>query len=229
MENVPSTTVQKLHKKDTSKKIKFFIIGGIIGFIMGVSVCVIKPKEKSEKEPIVTIIDNTIVEENYTLTISNVKEVLKPASDLISTKYYYTDADTYENYKELFGKRVPFTTDKVVFIYDGIISVGIDLAEVDYEINNDNKVIVITLPEIKILSNEIDAESFEFPYMSDSVFNTTQMNDYTELIGKLKAEKEEELMDNNELINEAMENTKDVLEQFLTVSENTKEYMVIFK
>jgi hypothetical protein len=229
MENVPLTVVQKLHKKEYFKKIQFFIIGVIIGFIMGVSIYVIKPKEKSEKEPIVTTIDNTIIEENYTLTISNVKEVLKSASDLISTKYYYTDADTYENYKELFGKRVPFTTDKVVFIYDGIISVGIDLADVDYEINNDNKVIVIILPEIKILSNEIDAESFEFPYMSDSVFNTTQMNDYTELIDKLKAEKAEELMDNSEFINEAMENTKGVLEQFLTASETTKEYMVIFK
>lgn len=229
MENVPLTVVQKLHKKEYFKKIQFFIIGGIIGFIMGVSICVIKPKEKSEKEPIVTTIDNTIIEENYTLTINNVKEVLKSASDLISTKYYYTDANTYENYKELFGKRVPFTTDKVVFIYDGIISVGIDLAEVDYEINNDNKVIVIILPEIKILSNEIDAESFEFPYMSDTVFNTTQMIDYTELIGKLKAEKAEELMDNSEFINEAMENTKGVLEQFLTVSETTKKYMVIFK
>lgn len=229
MENVPLTAVQKLHKKGTFKKMQFFIIGGIIGFIMGVSICVIKPKEKSEEEPIATTIDNTIIEENYTLTISNVKEVLKSASDLISTKYYYTDADTYENYKELFGKKVPFTTDKVVFIYDGIISVGIDLAEVDYEINNDNKVILITLPGIKILSNEIDAESFEFPYKSDSVFNTTQMYDYTELIDKLKTEKAEELMDNNEFINEAMENTKDVLEQFLTVSETTKEYMVIFK
>lgn len=229
MENVPSTAVQKLHKKGTFKKVQFFTIGGIIGFIMGISVRIIKPNEKLEKEPEVTTIDNTIIEENYTLTISNVKEVLKSASDLISTKYYYTDADTYENYKELFGKRVPFTTDKVVFIYDGIISVGIDLAEVDYKINNDNKVILIILPEIRILSNEIDAESFEFPYLSDSAFNTTQMNDYTELIGKLKTEKAEELMDNNEFVNEAMENTKDVLEQFLTVSETTKEYMVIFK
>lgn len=229
MENMPLTTIPKIQEKGNSKKIKFFLIGGVIGFILGVSICIIKPEKKSEKEPMVTTIDKTITDGNYTLTISNVKEVLKPASDLISTKYYYTDADTYENYKELFGKRVPFTTDKVVFIYDGIISVGIDLVEVDYEINNDNKVIVITLPKIKILSNEIDADSFEFPYMSDSIFNTTQMDDYTGLISKLKTEKAEELMENSVFMDEAMENTKAVLEQFLIVSETTKEYMVIFK
>ena len=222
MENMPLTTIQKLNEKENGKKIKFLLIGGAIGFILGVSVCIIKPGKKLEKDPVVTTTDKTITEENYTLTISNVEEILKPASDLISTKYYYTDADTYENYKELFGKRIPFTTDKVVFIYDGIISVGIDLAEVGYEINNDNKVIVITLPEIKILSNEIDADSFEFPYMSDSVFNTTQMDDYTELIGKLKTEKAEELMGNSTFMNEAVENTKIFLEHFLFLVETTK-------
>ncbi len=75
--------------------------------------CIAKPigaNSKTEAVPVVTTVDDTIIGENYILTIDNVQEVLKPASDLISTKYYYTDADTYENYKELFGKKVPFTT-----------------------------------------------------------------------------------------------------------------------
>lgn len=36
-------------------------------------------------------------------------------------------------------------------------------------------------------------------------------------------------MGNSTFMNEAVENTKNVLEQFLIVDEITKEYMVIFK
>jgi hypothetical protein len=63
----------------------------------------LKPWEKSE--PVITKADDTIFEENYLLTISTVEEIVKPASDLITLKYNYKDADTYENYKQLFGKK----------------------------------------------------------------------------------------------------------------------------
>lgn len=80
-----------------------------------------------------------------------------------------------------------------------------------------------------ILSNEIDEDSFEYPYVYDSIFNATQMSDYTQLIGTLKEQKAAEISDNTELQNEAIEATKQVLRQFLTMSDMTKEYTVIFK
>ncbi len=231
-----SSIVEKMNLKKWKNKFVLLLVVACLSFFMGVYVCVAKPwqndsqaEQKVGTKPIINIVDTEIVEENYILTISNVEEVLKPASDLISTKYYYTDADTYENYKELFGQKVPFTTDKVVFTYDGVISVGIDLSAVEYEIDNDNQVITITLPELRILSNEIDESSFEFPYTSDSIFNSTQMGDYMELIGELKQEKENELWENAEFMSYALENTKVVLENFLTKSEMTRAYEIIFK
>lgn len=214
--------------KKVRNGIVIIFIAFIVGFAIGVYVCVAKPWEAASKEPSVVNADDAITEENYTLTISNVQKILQPASDLISTKYYYTDADTYENYKELFGKRIPFTTDKVVFTYDGVISVGIDLSAVSYEIDNENQRITITLPEIKILSNEIDESSFEFPYMSNSVFNATEMDDYVELIARLKQEKAVGLFEDAEFMNAALANTKEILKNFLTLADATKEYEVVF-
>jgi hypothetical protein len=173
--------------------------------------------------------DDTIFEENYLLTISTVEEIVKPASDLITLKYNYKDADTYENYKQLFGKKVPFTTDKVVFTYKGTISVGIDLKEVIYDIDNENKMISIILPEIEIKSNEIDNSSFEYPFESNSVFNATKMKDYTELLATLKEKKEEEVKNDTEFMDTARRNTENILENFLTASDVTKDYTVIFK
>ena len=221
-----SKLCEKLFTGTTVKRALLILIAASIG--LGVGVTIAKPKE-DENEPIVSIVDDEIVEDNYILTITNIKEVLEPASDLITTKYYYTDSNTYENYKELFGQKIPFTTDKVIFTYDGEISVGIDLSGLRYSINHNDKIITITLPKVKILANEIDETSFEFPYMSDSIFNATEMDDYVELLGRLKQERADELMANAEFMDDALENTKSVIEKFLTASDVTKEYDVVFK
>lgn len=215
------------HLKKIANRILVLFIVAIIGFGVGFYIGSTKPWEKSD--PIITTIDDTVKEDNYILTISNVEKVIKPASDLIASKYIYKDADTYENYKQLFGKKVPFTTDKVVFTYKGIISAGVDLSEVQYEIDNANETISIKLPEIKIKSNEIDATSFEYPFEADSVFNTTGMGDYTELFATLKEKKEEEVKSDIEFMDTTRQNTENVLEDFLTVSDVTKDYTVIFE
>lgn len=200
-----------------------------IGFLVG-KIGLNGGKEEAEQiEPLPTGVDKIIEEEDYKISISSVEAVLKPTSDLIATKYFYKDADTYEDYKEVFGKKIPFTTDTVVFTYEGVISVGIDLSEVDYDIDNKDKTITIELPSIKVLSNEIDHSSFEYPYVSDSVFNKTEMQDYTNLIDELKKDKEEEIIANEAFMKEAEKNVMDVLKNFLTVSEVTKDYKVVFE
>ena len=190
-----------------------------ISFSVGFITCQTKAWRKL---PIIMNTDGAISEDNYTLTISNVKKVLKPASDLITIKYCYTDADTYENTKELFGKKIPFTTDKVVFTYDGTVSVGVNLAEADYEIDNENKI-------IDIIANEIDTSSFEFPFISDSIFNSTDMSDYVKLVDQLKKAKGEKVLNDKEFMDSAKENTQTVLKSFLTSADTTKEYKVNFK
>lgn len=215
------------HAKKIFSRILALFLAGVIGFGTGIYTCITKPWEKIE--PIITTVDDTILENNYKLTISTVEKIVKPASDLITSKYIYKDADTYENYKQLFGKKVPFTTDKVVFTYKGTVSVGIDLSEVKYDIDNENKTIGIKLPEIEILSNEIDGSSFEYPLESDSVFNSTGMSDYTELLVILKEKKAEEVKSDTEFMDTARQNTENVLEDFLTVSDATEDYTVIFE
>ncbi len=219
--------IEKIFISSLVKRFLLVLIAACVG--LGIGVIIAKNRGDTDDNAIVNIVDDEIVEENYILTITKVEEVLKPASELITTKYHYKDSDSYENYKELFGYKIPFTTDKVVFTYDGVISVGVDLAEVEYEINNDDKTITIELPEIKILANELDESSFKFPFISDSVFNATEMDDYVELIGRLKEERAADLMENTGFLRTALDNTKYVIEKFLTASDATKKYEVVFK
>ena len=209
-------------------KFLFQIIIFVIGFVLGISIFIVKPWERKDDDsfnPDTTI----ILPEDYELTIENVKEVLAPASDLITTKYFYTDVGMDENSKMIGKLKLPFTTDKVVFIYSGIIYIGIDIEEVAYEIDNENKQITIILPECSIKANTVDESSIEFPYMEDSVFNSTTMDYYMKLIGELKEQKAEEVLNNTEFMKQARINTEQTLREFLTVANSTKEYEVVFR
>lgn len=215
------------------KKIMSLLIALLVGFCLGVCVVCMgaffNRSGKEEAESIDVTAGDVIEGENFILTISQLEDVLEPACDLITTKYYYTDADSYENYKEIYGVKIPLTTEKVVFTYSGVISIGIDLSAVVYEIDNKLQTITIQLPEISVLSNEIDADSFEYHYVSNAVFNTTEMEDYTELISTLKQQKAEEIAENTELKNQALENTKQIFKQLLSMSDMTKDYTIQFQ
>ena len=172
------------------------------------------------------LFDDVIVQVQ-TVTMEEVQQILEPASELITAKYYYTEASTYENHKNLFDKyKIPFTTDMAVFTYDGVISVGIDLAKIEINIDNEKMKILVLLPPLEETHHEIDHSSFEVPYEKDSPFTKTSMKDYTDLIEVLKQEKSAEVMDKKNFINYAKENTVDVLEAFLKASSATSDYDV---
>ena len=217
----------QVNNKKKSNRILVLALLVIIGFTAGFIAC-LTILNKSD-EPIIIEADDLIAGDNYMLTISTVEKIVKPANDLITSTYNYKDADVYENYKELFNKRVPFTTDKVVFTYKGTIGVGVDLSQVKYDIDNENTTISIELQEVGIKFNEIDESSFEYPFESNSIFNSTEMSDYTKLLATLKEKKEIEVKSDLEFMHTAKQNTENVLKNFLTASDETKDYSVIFE
>lgn len=169
------------------------------------------------------------VGKNAVVSVWNVEEILKPASELITVKYNYTDADVFENYKQIRGWKIPGTTNKTIFTYDGVISVGVDFAQISVQVDNAAKTITITLPEPSVIANEINASSFQYYDVSNSVFNQTEMDDVTELVKVLKEKKAEKTLANQEVLQQATENAKTVLKSFLSASDLTKDYLIVFE
>lgn len=157
------------------------------------------------------------------------KEILSPASELVSMKYTYTDVDIYENSKKAFGYKIPLTTDKVIFTYNGIISAGIDMSQITYDINNETKTIRVILPAPTLMAHEIDENSFKFYDAKNSIFTETKLKDYTQLVSNLKEEKEEKLKNDAEFLPSVTENAKKVLNDLLKLSESTSEYTIIYE
>ena len=169
------------------------------------------------------------VDDGAVVSVWNVEEILKPASELITVKYNYTDADVFENYKQIRGWKIPGTTNKTIFTYDGVISVGIDFAQIGVQVDHDAQTITISLPEPSVIANEIDASSFQYYDVSNSVFNQTEVGDVTELIKVLKEKKEEKILANPEVLHQAEENAQTVMRSFLSASDLTKDYSVVFE
>ena len=163
------------------------------------------------------------------VSIGHVEEIIKPASDLITTRYYYTDADIFEDYKQLLGRRLPFTTNKTVFTYEGVVGIGFDLSAVNVEVDGGQKQIILTLPEAQIVSNEIDADSFRYFDVSNSVFNQTEMGDVTELVAVLKQKTAERVMQDPELLEQAAGNAEQILLGLLNASDLSQTYTISFR
>ena len=222
-----SETVQK----HWFKRLIVLFLAFSLGFGIGIYQCYkhIKGGKEAPKTTNLSVVASTPTEKPFTLTISHVNEIIRPASELITTKYAYTDANIYENYKELFNVRLPITTNKVVFTYSGSVGIGIDLSKLSLYLDNENKTITITLPELEVKYKEIDAESFEYYNVSSSIFNQFKMADSTDLISTLLEKKVQQVLNDKNIMDEARINTELVLKSFLSISDLTKDYKVTFK
>lgn len=110
------------------------------------------------------------------ITSDLVGNQLLSAQELTTTKYMYTNAGAFENQNDFYGWKVPLTRKEFIVSYDGRIHAGVNLEEVDVIVSETT--IQVTLPEVKILSHEIDTESLKVFDESSSIFNPLRIEDY---------------------------------------------------
>ena len=171
--------------------------------------------------------EEVIVTPELTVDVATLREVVAPAAELTAYKYYYTDVDTYEKSQKVWKIKVPFTTDKSVFSYSGEIGAGIDLDDAEFTV--DGKAITVTLPKPDILYHELDEKSFQSYDIKNSVFTSTDIGGYAEMIDALKMRQEQKLADNADFWKSVKANTETVLRGVMTASGQLDEYTVTFK
>ena len=178
------------------------------------------------------IVDDTVVEINdeAQLTATTLREVIAPASDLVSYKYYYTDSGVYEKDKKFFktGVSIPFTKNQTVYIYSGTIGVGIDISEVDFDIDTVAKRIRVTMPEMKILYHEMDTDNFQSYDIKQSAFTKQSLSDYAEFVDGLQKLQEDKLATNDVFWLDAKNNAEDTIRGLLTAAGIADKYDIQF-
>lgn len=155
---------------------------------------------------------------------TSVRDQLQSASELITTKYHYSEVGRYENSLEINGWSIPLTNKYFILTYEGEVQLGVDLSQADISVKD--SIIQIELPPVQVLSNTIDEDSIEVYNESKNVFNPISINDYKEFAIQQKDKVEEELKE-KQIYKTAEENTIQSIEKILSLSDHVNENYTI--
>ncbi|WP_394018447.1 DUF4230 domain-containing protein [Anaerococcus cruorum] len=157
------------------------------------------------------------VEEETKVTSETVEAALKEAKELTTLKYHYKNIASFENSQQFQGMKIPFTTKKFLYTYEGEIHAGVDLDEAKVRVNEEAKTINVSLPETKILSHDIDEDSVMVYDDKDSIFNQLELEDYSNFRKEEEAKVEKEAIDKGLLV-EAEDQTIKAVKELLNLN-----------
>lgn len=162
------------------------------------------------------------------ITTNLIENQIQEAKELTTTKYIYTNAGVFENQNNFYGVNIPFTNKSFIVVYDGTIHTGIDLDEVSVSI--DDKTISVEVPEAKILSHDLDAESLKVLNESSTFLNPIKVDDYKSFTIEQEKSVETQAIERGLLI-EASEHAKDAIISVLNMNPLIDEegYVIIVK
>ena len=157
------------------------------------------------------------VEEKTSISSETVESSLREVRELTTLKYHYKNIASFENAQEFQGFKLPFTTKKFIYTYEGDINAGIDLEDARVSVNNQAKTITVNLPESKILSHDIDENSVKFFDEKNSIFNPLELEDFSNFRKEEEAKVEKEAIEKG-LLEESQKNAKKAVEELLNIN-----------
>jgi len=169
-------------------------------------------------EPVIPVIDIDIIN-------TEMKEV----GELATIEYIYTDSARYSESRGIIDNKIilPFSEKSFICQWDGTIKAGIEISEVNVEVDKSKNVIIVNIPETKILSHEIDTDSFVTLDEKNGLFNRISIDDVRNYDTKNKEYMENRALENG-LLEKAEENTKNVIENLIyNINPEIKKYYEI--
>lgn len=137
---------------------------------------------------------------------------LTEISEYASLTYSYTNMAEFENSKDFYGVKLPFTTKGFIITYDGEIKAGVDLAKAEVTVSGSK--VKVSLPAAEILSHEIDENSLEVFDETTSIFNPLKVTDYNTFNKEQKAKMEEKAAEKG-ILKEAGQKAADAIADFV--------------
>ena len=149
--------------------------------------------------------------------------------ELATQEMIGTVVHTEKTAQSLFGMEIPFTQSQYIYSYDFDIKAGYDFSYIKYEIKDDeeNKEILIYLPEAKILSTEILTDSFEVYYEKESIFKRITLSDNNIALKDMKKLAEDNAVSNG-IYEKAKSNAEIILKAFSAQYYDLNVYTITF-
>lgn len=171
--------------------------------------------EKEAKE-MAAKIDDLLTEEVTVFDAGAITEEIRNISELATVEYRYTNVGTLDSAKtfSFIDWKVPFSDKVAIVTMDGTIKAGTDLAQAKVTCNENKKLITVTLPKPKILSNELFEQSFKVYEEKDSVWNPITLDESNELRVQIKDKARINAI-NNGVLDEADTRAKQLIQKLI--------------
>ncbi|WP_084554761.1 DUF4230 domain-containing protein [Eubacterium xylanophilum] len=121
---------------------------------------------------------------------------------------------------------MPFTHSNVIFSYDFEIKAGYDFSEIKWDVDEEKKVVMVTLPQVKTFGSRIDPKSFKVYNEKSSAFNPIKLKEFGEETTKMNVEAEKEAIEAG-LLDKARVNGEKLITGML--KQHFEDYRIEFK
>ena len=148
--------------------------------------------------------------------------------ELATQAAYLTIVEDIDASRELFGVKIPFTQTEIIYSYDVAVKAGLDFDQVEWEVNDEAKEIQVTMPEIRVLSSEVDLESFKLYHENWSSFRPIRTEEFNAAAQAMKVEAQNRAVENG-LLDNAQENAERVIQGFIHQNFDPQEYKIVFE
>ena len=147
--------------------------------------------------------------------------------ELATQAAYCTEVNVTQAERELFGLSIPFTQSKYIYNYDVILKAGYDFAQITYEVDEESQTIEVRLPQVQILSSELDLDSFQVYEEDESIFRPIRLEETNAAMQQMQQRAEEDAISNG-LLDNARANAELVLTGFFAGAYDLEEYTITF-
>jgi hypothetical protein len=155
-----------------------------------------------------------------------ISENMLEVAELATAEYIFTNAARFSDTAHIIVLLDWMTEKSFVQMWDGRITAGVNLEEM--EVSVEGKTITISLPYAEILTYEIDYDSVKILNEKNNIFNPISVNDKVNFDIETRKNMEERAIKNG-LLNRALENAKRTIANIVTVSiEEIQDYEIKF-
>ena len=166
-----------------------------------------------------------VIEKEIEISGETIRSGMANIGKLCTAEYSYTHVERVDSSRELRGYTIPFTTSTFNYSYDGAIMVGIDFTKIKIEKDDKAKVINVTLPDVEIISSDVDQDSFKLYDEKNNIFNPISVTDVVDSFAELK-NSEEEKAKKEGLFDKARTNATALVENFMRGSYDVGGYVI---
>ncbi len=147
--------------------------------------------------------------------------------ELITQAAYTTQVNVTDASRELWGIQIPFTQSKYIYSYDVIIKAGFNFSEIQWSVDDENLQINVTLPEAKVMSNQIIPNSFKIYHESESIFRQISLEENNAALAALAENAEKDAISNG-LLDNARTNAQTILNAFFGNHYDLDKYKIVY-